>query len=274
MTKRIGLLQLSSVLGDQEENIKKVETILSSSKEQLDFLALPEFFNVGYNLDYISGHIEELSLRVPGKITERLGKIAKTFGTAIIANVIERDPVVPGKYFDTSFIVDKAGKYVGKYRKMFIHPTETFLFSPGTTAPVFELEGLKIALSVCYDHAFPELYRLLALKGAEVIFISSAIPYGFEHLIHVRTRARAQDNQLFVGAVNAVGKLEQDKRAFCGESMVVNPKGEIIASLNDEPDKLLICEIETNDIVKERLKEPSLKDPIMYSWYSRILNTL
>lgn len=108
----------------------------------------------------------------------------------------------------------------------------------------------RVGLAICYDHTIPELFRTLSLKGAQIIFILSAVPKGFEYLLNLRARARAQDNQLFIAHVNRVGK--DGDIQFCGLSKMVNPKGEVIAEASDTQEEALIGACEFDIIIKER----------------------
>jgi predicted amidohydrolase len=272
MLKKIGVLQFESIPCDKKANLEKLDNLLARYDSQLDIVLLPELFDIGFSLENISEKLVDLAEPILGNTTGNLGLLAKKYQAAIIANTIEKDEEIQGRFYDTSFIVDQNGEFLGKYRKVFVYPKERFYFSPGRDYPVFDISGLKVGMSICYDHAFPELYRILALKGAQLITISSAVPYNYEHLIHVRTRARAQDNQLFVAAANSVGKYNENESGFCGNSMVVGPRGNVIARLDDEKDKMLYCTIDTDEILNERLKEPSLREEKLIDFYKDELN--
>ena len=93
---------------------------------------------------------------------------------------------------------------MGRYRKHYLYPPERRYFASGREFSVVEAASAKIGMAICFDHAFPELFRLLGLKGAQIVFIPSAVPQNYEYLLDLRTRARAQDNQYFVVAANRV----------------------------------------------------------------------
>ena len=111
--------------------------------------------------------------------------------------------------------------------------------------------------AICFEHAFPQIFTILALQGAEVVFIPSAVPVGYEYLLNLRSRARAQDNQLFVVAVNRVGR--EGGVTYCGLSKVVNPRGEVIAEASRADEELLVAELNLDLILKERKQEPVLR---------------
>jgi predicted amidohydrolase len=112
-------------------------------------------------------------------------------------------------------------------------------------------------VAICFEHAFPQIFTVLALQGAAVVFIPSAVPVGYEYLLNLRTRARAQDNQFFTVAVNRVGR--EGEVAYCGLSKAVNPKGEVIAEASHTEEELLVVELDLSLILEERKQEPVLR---------------
>src|ERR1043166_2749802 len=141
-------------------------------------------------------------------------------------------------YCNSCAVIDKTGKRLGGYRKTHIpaiFPSnlpggtgsyEKFYFSPGSTFPVFELCGTKIGIQICYDRKYPEGSRLLALKGAEIIFMPiCAATYGETKLRgntwELPLQARAYENGVYVVAVNRAG--DENGRNHIGRSMIIDP---------------------------------------------------
>jgi len=275
MEKVVGIIQLKSKLNDKENNLERLESLIYEEKERADLYVLPEFFNIGYDLENINNNAEMLGELIPdGYTTLKIIEITKRYNISIIANILEKDSIIKGKYYDTSFLVDEKGQLLGKYRKIFVHPKEKFRLSEGRSIEIIDWKGIKIGLSICYDHAFPELYRIMALKGIELVIISSAIPKSFERLIEIRTAARAQDNQIFAIGVNAVGKTSGNSLDFCGCSIAVDPHGEILTKLGNEEDVITKVKINTDRILEERFIEPSLRDLKMLKIYDKIQNNI
>jgi predicted amidohydrolase len=256
MKLKIAVIQMDCELKAKETNLKKAERYIDQAAPEVDVIALPEFFTTGYLLHLIKEDFYNLAETVPGPTVDRLAMKAKTHGTAIIANIVEKDSIQEGVLYDTTFVIDETGQYKGKYRKVHLYPTEHQYFRSGITFPVFELCGTKVGIATCYDHAFEEMFRILALKGAEVIFIPSAIPKNYEYLLNLRTRARAQDNQLFTVAVNRAGN--DGEVEWCGSSKIVNPRGEVLYEIGDE-EGVLHGSIDLAMILKERKQEPILR---------------
>jgi predicted amidohydrolase len=219
-----------------------------AKKHRANIVCFPEFFTTGYGLTL--SQYQALAETVPGETTERIEDVSK--GMVVIGGIVEKDDRIRGLLYDSVFVMENS-KPIGKYRKTHLYPTEHQFFRPGDELPVFNSIFGKLAVAICFDHAFPEIFRIYALKGAELVFIPSAVPKGYEHLLELRTRARAQDNQVFVAGVNSCGK-EKDKQ-YCGRSLVADPKGRIIAQ-GREQEEIVYATIELKDIEKERASEP------------------
>jgi predicted amidohydrolase len=186
-----------------------------------------------------------------------MGQKAKEQGLAILGTIVERDDALEGVLYDTTFLLDHQGRLVGKYRKTHLYPAEHRYFRAGDRLPVFDLGDLTVGVAICFEHAFPQIFTILALQGAEVVFIPSAVPMGYEYLLNLRTRARAQDNQSFTVAVNRVGR--EREVTYCGLSKVVSPRGEVIAEASHAEEELLVAELNLSLIPKERKQEPVLR---------------
>jgi predicted amidohydrolase len=242
---------------DKKKNLKKVAELLDLIEPSTDFVCLPEFFSTGYNLDIIGNEYYNLAETIPGVTTDFLCNKAKEIKTAIIGSIIEKDGLEESVLYNTAVVISKNGDITGKYRKYNLYPTEYKYFHPGNEVKVMELDGLKIGLAICFDHAFPELFRILALDGAQVVFIPSAVPTGYEYLLDLRSMARAQDNQIFIVATNRVG--HEDNISYCGLSKIVNPKGRVLSSASNNLEEIIYADIDLQEISEERKQEPVLK---------------
>jgi predicted amidohydrolase len=256
-TVQVGLIQMDARPGETDHNLVRAQQWLSSLPAGVQIACLPEFFNTGYHLDLIGDRFYELAEPIPGPTTATLALMARTRNMAILANIPESDERQAGVLYDTTFALDQNGELVGRYRKTHLYPTEHRYFRAGAELPVFDLAMARVGTATCFDHAFPEIFGALALGGAQIVFIPSAVPAGYEHLLDLRTRARAQDNQMWVAAVNRVG-VEGEIR-YCGRSKVVNPKGEVVAEATEQDEETLVAEIDLSAILKERQQEPVLR---------------
>jgi predicted amidohydrolase len=261
---QIGLIQMGCHVGDKSWNLAHARERLQLLPEGVRMACLPEFFNTGYHLDMIGDAFFELAEPIPGPTTTALGEVARSRKMVILGNTPEADADQEGVLYDTTFILDSRGELVGRYRKTHLYPTEHRYFRAGDELPVFDVGFVRVGTATCFDHAFPEVFGTLAVRGAQVVFIPSAVPVGYEYLLNLRTRARAQDNQLWVVAVNRVGQEEQVR--YCGLSKVVNPRGEVVVEASPGEEENLVAEVDLSAILRERQQEPVLRSrrPALY----------
>jgi predicted amidohydrolase len=167
---------------------------------------------------------------------------------------VERDVDGTGVLYDAAVLLDRTGALAGHYRKSHLYPAENAYFRPGDALPVFQVEGVTVGIAICFEHAFPHIFTTLALRGAQVIFNPSAVPVGFCYLQDVRIPARAQDNQVFVVAVNHVGA--EGNVTYCGRSQVANPRGEVVALAPGDAEAAVAARLPLDLIQNQRHQEP------------------
>jgi predicted amidohydrolase len=251
---RLGLVQMTCSLGDRPANLERAELMLAELEGRADVACLPEMFDVGYDLPTLGDALFELAEAVPGPTTESLGGLARRLGLTLVAGVTERDPDVPDLLHDTTVIVDRQGKLRGRYRKSHLYPSEHRYFCPGGSLDVFELGHTRVGIAICFELAFPPIFATLARRGAQLVLNPSAVPVGFGHLQDVRTRARAQDNQIFVAAVNHVGR--EGEVDYCGGSQIADPRGQLLVKASEDREEVLVARLPLELIREQRRQEP------------------
>lgn len=263
-TVRVAAIQMTCRLGDKAANMAQAEALLADVAGRADIACLPELFSTGYHLDTLGRGLFELAEPVPaapdqpaGATVTWLRELAARLDVAIVAGLVERDSLATGLLYDSVTLIDRRGRICGRYRKSHLYPTEHRFFRPGDALPIFELDGLRVGLAICFEAAFAPIFSTLALQGAQVIFNPSAVPVGYGHLQDVRTRARAQDNQCFVVAVNHAG-AEGDV-TYCGRSQVADPRGEVLALAPEDRAAALVADLDLDLILDQRIQEPILR---------------
>ena len=250
----VAAVQMTCQLGDKRANLKKAASLLSATDGQLDIACLPELFSTGYNLDVLDEALFDLAETIPGETTETLGRLARERNLALIAGIAERDEQVEDIIYDTAVIFSRSGELLGRYRKTHLYPLENRFFRAGGTLPVIDIDGLRVGIAICFEHAFPHIFTTLALRGAQIVFNPSAVPRGYGYLQDVRIPARAQDNQIFVVAVNHVG--DEGQVTYCGRSQIADPRGEVVAVASDGAEELISAELDLDLIRNQRRQEP------------------
>jgi N-carbamoylputrescine amidase len=194
--------------------------------------------------------------RIPeGPTTKLMQELAKKHRMVIVVPIYEEE--ITGVYYNTAAVIDADGKYLGKYRKNHIPQVagffEKFFFKPGNLGyPVFQTAYCKLGVYICYDRHFPEVWRALALNGAEYIVNPSATVAGLsQYLWELEQPAAAVANGCYIGAVNRVGTEQPwNIGRFYGSAYFVNPRGKLIAKASEDKDELLVADMDW-DMVRE-----------------------
>jgi len=238
---RLALLQLAC--GDNiGRNEEKTELrIREAAGQGAHIICLQELFNARYFCQFVDVRSYAFALPFPNAATDRMQNLARELGVVLVVPFFEE--ALPGIYFNTAVVFDADGSYLGKYRKNHIPDgpqyLEKYYFTPGDLGyPVFQTRFAKLGIGICWDQWFPEVARLLALQGAEILLYPTAIgsepdrpDFDSSQPWQTIIRAHAIANNVFVGAANRVG-TEADM-TFYGRSFVAGPYGEILASTGE-----------------------------------------
>jgi len=249
---------------DKARNLEAAgELIRRAVRRGARFVALPETFNGCGRLDVLAREAEP----VPGPTLRRMAALAKTLKIHLLAgSILERGPA-PGKAYNTSALLDPSGRIVATYRKMHLFEAD-IAGHVGVREPDVLLAGEEVVaartpfgvvgLSICYDLRFPELYRTLAARGAEILCVPSAFTLmtGKDHW-EVLLRARAIENQAYVIAPNQCG-MHANGVATYGHSMIVDPWG-VVAACVSEGEGLAVAELDPAVLAAARKRVPALR---------------
>jgi deaminated glutathione amidase len=257
-TMRVGLCQINS-RANKEANLVRAEQLIDEAAGLgARLVALPEY------VDYQGPkeHKHEIAEPVPGPISERFAAKAREHNIYLLGGSFNQTSEVPGKCYNTSLLFDPTGTNIATYRKMHLFDSqvsgnESDYVLPGNETVTVAIDGHTFGIAIAYDYRFPELFRMLALAGAEAILVPSAntVVTGKDHW-HVMLRARAIENQLFILAPAQVGFHEPDALSY-GHSLAVHPWG---TCLVDAPDKecVVTVDIDFDDVDDARTRVPSL----------------
>lgn len=224
-------------------------------------VALPEY------LQYRGGDAgyRASARRVPGPTTELFAEVAAHRGVWILVGSVAETSDDPARPYNTSVLLGPDGAIVAIYRKIHLFDvavdagpvdTESARVRPGDAPVCADVDGVRVGLSICYDVRFPELYRSLALAGAEVLTVPANFTErtGRDHW-EVLLRARAIENGAYVLAPSQIGG-PPGSPAF-GRSMIVDPWGTIVAQAPDGVG-IIAADIETDRVAAVRRQIPSL----------------
>ena len=265
------VIQMSST-PEKAENFRVAESLIREAVAAgADLVALPELW---------SCHGLEKAYRpnaepIPGTTTEFLGGLACELKAYVLGGSILESAPGSESLYNTSTFFDPSGEMTAVYRKIHLFdvkaPDRDYLES-GTIAPGSEIVAAKagpatLGFSVCYDLRFPELYRLLALRGAEILAVPAAFTLrtGKDHW-ELLLRARAVENQAYVIAPAQWGQ-KADGRLTYGRSMIVDPWGSVLAQCPDR-DGFALATLDLDYLDWLRTDFPALANrrPETYDW--------
>lgn len=249
-----------AVSSDKKLNIKTMEDSVIACKEA-DIIILPEIWNSPYDSKCFRLYGEEEN----GESVHAMSTLAKRIKKYIVGGSI---PELSGdKVYNTSYVFDREGKIIAKHRKMHLFDIdvkggqrfcESEVLSAGNDVTVFDTEYGTIGVCICYDYRFPELARLMALKGARIIVVPAAfnMTTGPAHW-EIMFRSRSLDNQVYSIGV-APARNEKGGYVSYANSIVCSPWGDIIERL-DEKAQTKIISIEPSRVNDIREQLPLLK---------------
>lgn len=253
----IAMLQMSSIIGDVEANIKNAENIIKNNlANNIDVLVLPEVWTCGWSCDKFISTAQNLE----GTIINFLSKTAKGYNTNIIGgSFIEKKD---GKYFNTCPVIDRTGRLVTTYSKNHLYSyygcNEGEFITKGDNPVMVNLDGINYGLTICYDIRFPEIYRAYRKAGADVLVNCAA--WGSNKPIpwEMMTKSRAIENQCYMVALTQCGRIK-DNEYNLGESRIIDYKGKETAFIK-EIQGIVSCKISLNEMYEFRNKCTILND--------------
>ncbi len=212
----------------------------------------------------------DLAEPIPGPTMEWFAALAKDNNIHIVYNHYERSP--EHLFFDTSVVIDRTGRYVGRQRMMHIAEepgyNERFYYTAGWDRyNVFELDGWRFGVAICYDRHFPEVFRSFILQGAEFVLVPTAVAASepFAAVYDFEMRAAAVAHGIYIAMANRVGS--EPPLEFMGRSMIIDPQGKIVAALDADGSKssasepaTCTAELSKEAVTKARILFPFLRD--------------
>lgn len=268
---RVAAVQLNSN-GDKERNLAAAERLVSAAADEgAEFVALPEKWNLLAGGEELIAGAEPLD----GPSLTAARGWARDHGIHLLAGSVSECGREGEKASNTSVLIGPDGEDLAVYRKIHMFDVDAGGVSyresaherPGSEPVVAPVGDLTLGMTVCYDLRFPELFRILALRGARLIAVPSAftLATGRDHW-EVLLRARAIEDQVFVVAPNQVGEAPPHFNSF-GHSLIVDPWGVVLATAPDgEGFVAADLDFGEQDRVRESLPSLANRQPGAYIW--------
>ncbi|MDM5231622.1 carbon-nitrogen family hydrolase [Lysinibacillus pakistanensis] len=257
---KIGCIQLNVGFGKVDENFARAEEkIRETANRGAEIIVLPEMWNTGYALERLPELADEDGVRTKAF----LASLAKELSLHIVGGSVATKK--GDKFYNTMYTFNKNGELVGEYSKahLFRLMDEHLYLEAGDEMNRFTLGDIEAAGVICYDIRFPEWLRAHALEGAKVLFVPAQWPT--PRIDHWKTllQARAIENQCFVIAVNRISKKVEN---FNGQSMIIQPWGEVLwVGADDEEVAVIDVDFSIVDEVRGRIPVYDDRRPGLYS---------
>jgi predicted amidohydrolase len=247
---RVTVVQSAPRLGDIDGNLAACVAYLDrAAATESDLVVFPECALSGYMLS------DERSARacadgIPGQLTEALGAACQRTGLHCVAGMLETEGRA---LYNTAVLIGPEG-VIGRYRKSHIASIGVDCFTVPGIEPyeVFDTPVGRIGLQICYDWRFPEITRVLALEGAEMIVHPTNSPVPAREIAEYITRARAVENAVFFVTANRCGS--ESGTAFFGWSQIVDPLGRRVAEAGAE-ETVLMADLDLR-LARDKVIEP------------------
>jgi len=250
---KIALIQFTPVFGDLKSTIESLKVLLFRAKEA-DLVVLPELANTGYNFDSREEAFGQSETVKDSVFLDFIQELCLQYNFTVVTGFSEKD----GDQLYNSAVLMNATGLVGTYRKLHLFMNEKNIFEKGNLGlPVFIVDDVKIGILVCFDWMFPEVWRKLALQGVDLILHPSnlVLPYAQSVI-----PSYALVNRIFIATANRIGT--EKELSFTGQSIIVNPRGEVLAKA-DMLEQILFVDIDpelardkmitkNNDVFKDR----------------------
>jgi predicted amidohydrolase len=212
----------------------------------------PELIQSGYHQELLGGQLVQMAYTTEDEPIQRLARLARQENVYLISGFIQKGHI-PGVVYNSIVYCSPEGEILGTYAKSHLFSTENLYFRPGMLPKTFNTRYGKIGPMICLDIGFPEVARILCLQGAELLIAPSAWILEDKDIWPRLLQSRALDNIAFVAGINHVGT--EGNLRFIGQSMLVDPRGAIIAELNDE-EGILVTTIDLDSLTAERRRAP------------------
>ncbi len=247
-----------------EEKERNIEKALKSAQIAIEkgaqIICFQELFTTHWFPKEMSKNHFSLAERIDGLTVTRMRKLAEEHGVVLICPIFEEEQ---GSFYNSAVVIDAGGGILGSYRKIHVPQIplweEKYYFSSGDRGfPVFRTKFAPIGVQICWDNFFPEGSRILALKGARIIFSPTAAAFASQRRWEAMITSNAIVNGVYVFRVNRVGS--EEKQDFYGRSFCISPEGELLDKPTGMKDSIALVEIDLKSVDHARREWPFLRD--------------
>jgi N-carbamoylputrescine amidase len=246
---------------EKERNIEKALKLTQIAIEKgANLICFQELFTTHWFPREMNKRHFSLAEKIEGVTISRMRKLAKENEVVLICPIFESDRDC---FYNSAVVIDANGEILGSYRKIHVPQIplweERYYFSTGNHGfPVFRTKFAPIGIQICWDNFFPEGSRILALKGAKILFAPTAAAFASQRKWETVISSNAIANGVYIFRVNRVGS--EEKQDFYGKSFCISPEGELLDKPTGLKDSIALIEIDLKAVDKVRKEWPFLKD--------------
>ncbi len=236
----VGFAQFAPLFGEKDKNVQRTVDLITEAVNT-DLLVLPELCNTGYLFEDKS-EIRKLAEIIPdGSTVKAWEKAAAETNTYLVAGICEKTE--KDEYYNSAVLIGPEG-YIDTYRKIQLFNTEKDLYLPGNGPfKIYDIGLAKIGIMICFDWAFPEIARILALNDAEIICHPANLVLAFAQKAML---ARSIENRVFTITANRIGEdiRPNSKLTFTGQSQITSPNMELLYQAKSDTEESITIEID------------------------------
>ena len=253
---KIALVQMQPRLGDKAHNLEIIERAIRSTDAEV--LAFPELFLTGYTL---RDRYMELAEAIDGPSVRKIADMAKDQERWLVVGIPEIDPDRTGILYNSALVVSPDTE-PETYRKMVLANfgpfEEDIYFARGDKMPIFDTPVGKMGIEICFDIFFPEITKLYALEGADIVVCVSASPSTTREYFEKILPARAIENTIFIAYANMVGT--EQNMTFWGGDQLIGPRGNLKAGGKPFVEGLVKAEVDLSELEVARQFRPTIRE--------------
>jgi predicted amidohydrolase len=255
-TLRLDLVQRKHTRYDIEGNLGKIKESLERSES--DLVIFPEMFLTGYSL---GDDVHKMAIDPGSELFSEVQEICREHDRHLIFGFPERSSEIKGQVHNSACIIGPDG-IRGIYRKMHLvdfGPFEEWAYyTPGRDLVMFQMNGFNIGVIICYDIFFPELTKIYALNGADLVVCISASPSTTRVFFEKVMTARAIENTIYFAYSNLVGF--DSRMDFWGGGALIGPRGETVSKGPYFEEATVSCQMDRHSLELSRKYRPTLRD--------------
>jgi predicted amidohydrolase len=246
---KFAVVQMESAAGELEANFGRTAEHLAKSADQgAQVVVFPEVALTGYDLT--PELAAEVADSIPGKWTDRMAEQCARLGVLACFGLVERAD--DGLLYNAAALVGSEG-LIGSYRKIhlpFMGADRHLTPGDGLSGP-FETPHGRLGIQICFDLRFPETTRALALRGAQVVLVPTALPVAATIFPEVYNRARSAENRIYIVSANHIG--QEGGANYLGRSQISAPDGAVLAEAGPNEETILCAEVDLAEADRKKL---------------------